>query len=71
MSTPDIPRLDKSAFSFGHLLDSEEEEKAFWLEKSPLERLEAIEIMRRIVYGYDPAITRLQRVLEITKRKSS
>ena len=70
MSNADIPRLDKTAFAIGHLRDPDDE-KAFWLAKSPQERLAAIEIMRRIVYGYDPAITRLQRVLEITKRESS
>jgi hypothetical protein len=27
--------------------------------------MEAIEVMRQVIYGYDPASTRLQRVLEI------
>jgi hypothetical protein len=27
--------------------------------------MEAIEVMRQIIYGYDPATTRLQRVFEI------
>jgi hypothetical protein len=30
--------------------------------------MEAIEVMRQIIYGYDPATTRLQRVLEITEQ---
>lgn len=62
--------LDKSAFSVGHLSDSENE-KGYWLTKTPAERLEAIEVMRQIIYGYDPATARLQRVLEVVELKSS
>jgi hypothetical protein len=29
--------------------------------------LEAVELMRQIIYGYDPSTTRLQRVLEIAQ----
>jgi len=29
--------------------------------------MEALELTRQIVYGYDPATTRLQRVLEIAE----
>jgi hypothetical protein len=45
----------------------ESDEKAFWLNKTPLERLEALEYMRQVAFGYDPAIARLQKVLEIGK----
>jgi len=31
-------------------LDDIEEEKKYWFSKSPLERIEAIEINRRIIY---------------------
>ena len=34
-------------------------------ESLPLERLEAIELMRQILYGYDPIPVRLQRVLQL------
>jgi hypothetical protein len=34
-----------------------------------MERLEALEQMRQILYGYDPATTRLQRVLTVAERK--
>ncbi len=45
------------------------DEKEYWLSKSPNERLEAVEIMRRILYGYNPSTTRLQRVIEVAERK--
>lgn len=31
--------------------------------------MEAIEVMRQIIYGYDPATTRLERVFEIIELK--
>lgn len=52
--------MDKSAFSVASLYD-EPDEKAYWLSKTPHERLLAVEVMRQIVYGYDPASERLQR----------
>jgi len=62
-----FPKLDKTVFSLGSLTDSSDE-KQYWLLKTPYERLEAIEIMRQIIYGYDPSTTRLQRFFEITQR---
>jgi hypothetical protein len=59
--------LNRSAFSVSPLY-AESDEKNFWAGKTPLERLEALEQMRQILYGYDPATTRLQRVLVVTQR---
>ena len=56
-------KLDRAHFSVAKLHDSDE--KAYWLSKTPAERLEALELMRQMIYGYDPARTRLQRVLTI------
>jgi hypothetical protein len=56
-------KLDRTHFSVASLGNSDE--KAYWLSKSPAERLEALELMRQMVYGYDPVRTRLQRVLTI------
>ena len=58
-------RLDRSAFQIGTLGD--DEERAFWRAMSPEQRLQALELMRQIIYGYDPATTRLQRVLEVAE----
>ncbi|MCG9134398.1 hypothetical protein J5I95_22265 [Candidatus Poribacteria bacterium] len=64
----DTFRMDKEEFS---VLSSFEEadaaDKAYWHAKSPQERMEALELMRQINYGYDPTTERLQRVLEIAE----
>ncbi|CAM2011710.1 hypothetical protein [Acanthopleuribacter pedis] len=46
----------------------ENDEKAYWLQKTPQERMQALETMRQIAYGYDPTTARLQRFFEIVKR---
>jgi hypothetical protein len=48
---------------------SESDEKEYWLAQTPEKRLEAIEMMRQVAYGYDENSARLQRVLEIAERK--
>jgi hypothetical protein len=60
-------RMDKSVFSVAKLSD-EPGDKAYWRDQSPAARLEALELMRQVMYGYDPATARLQRVLEVVKR---
>ena len=68
MAINSLPKLDKTAFSISTLEQNEEDEKAYWLSKTPYERLDAVETMRQIIYGYDPVTTRLQRVFEVTQR---
>jgi len=70
MNAVDAARLDRSAFSIGSLNDSQTE-KEYWRAKSPEERMEALELMRQIIYGYDPATTRLQRVFEVVELERS
>jgi hypothetical protein len=65
-----LAKLDKTAFSVASLTD-ESNEKQYWLTKSPYERLRALELMRRIIYGYDPSTERLRKVLEVVERKSN
>jgi hypothetical protein len=60
-------KIDKTAFSVTSLQDDPDED-AYWQLKTPQERLAALELMRQIVYGYDPATCRLQRVLTVTQR---
>jgi hypothetical protein len=45
-----IPRLNKKIVNITSL-DDIEEEKKYWFSKSPFERIEAIEINRRMIYG--------------------
>ena len=40
-------KMDKTAFSVASLFD-ESDEKAYWLSKTPYERLQAIELSRRL-----------------------
>jgi hypothetical protein len=61
-----LPKLDKKTITISSIHE-ESDEIAYWHSKIPQERIEAIEVMRQIVYGYDPISTRLQRVLEITE----
>ena len=62
-------RLDRTVFSVASLTD-ESDEKQYWLTKSPYERLRALELMRQIIYGYDPSTERLQRFFEVAERQS-
>jgi hypothetical protein len=58
--------MDKTAFSVASLRD-QPDEKVYWLSKTPRERLQAVELMRQVVYGYQPASDRLQRFFEVAQ----
>jgi hypothetical protein len=58
-----IPRLNKKIVKVTSL-DDIEEEKRYWMSKSPLERIEAIEINRRMIYGRDRVTSRLQKFFD-------
>jgi len=64
-----FPKVRRTAFSVGSVLDKSDE-KSYWLSKTSAERLQAVELMRQIIYGYDPSTTRLQRIFEVTQRSS-
>jgi hypothetical protein len=61
-------KMDRRAFSVVRLDEQDNAEKRYWRGKSPPERLQAVEETRQMIYGYDPASTRLQRVLEVAQR---
>jgi hypothetical protein len=65
-----LPNVERSALTIAPLRDRSDE-KSYWLSKTPYERLEAVELMRQIIYGYDPSATRLQRVFEVAQRPRS
>jgi len=58
--------MDKTAFSVASLRDPPDE-KAYWISKTPRERLQAVELMRQVVYGYKPASDRLPRFFEVAQ----
>ena len=70
MNTIDNFKIDKGALSVISLSE-ESDDKEYWHAKTPQERLEAVELMRQINYGYDPTTLRLQRVLEVAQLTSS
>jgi hypothetical protein len=66
MKTTQSLKMNKNIFSV--VTDfSEADDMEYWFSLSPLERLEAIELMRQIIYGYDPSSDRLQRVFTVAK----
>ena len=65
MANLDEAKLDRQHFSVLPL--GECDEKDYWLTRSTAERWEAIETLRQTIYGYDPARTRLQRVLTVAR----
>jgi len=63
-------RMDKTVFSIRTLSDPPDD-REYWAGKTVEERLEALEFLRQVMYGYDPVTERLQRVLEITTLQRS
>ena len=57
-------KLDRTAFSVCDL-ESPGDDLAYWLSRTPQERLAAVEFLRQMMYGYDPATARVERVLEV------
>lgn len=62
----DTARVDRRALD---VVDLHEQgnDVAYWRTRSVNERLEALELMRQIAYGYDPSTERLQRILEVVE----
>lgn len=58
--------MNRQALGVGTLAD-QGNELAYWLTRTPAERLEALELLRQIHYGYDPLTARLQRVLDVVE----
>lgn len=66
MNLPDKYKLNRGVSETAHLT-GKPDDRQYWLSKTPDERFEALEILRQIAYGYDPATERLQRVFEVVK----
>ena len=59
-------RNDRSHFSVVRLTDPDDA-VACWLTRPPIERLQALKLLRRTFYGYTSATEGLQRVLKIAQ----
>jgi len=68
MDETQFPRIDRTAFSVvSSFEEADRQDKEYWLSRTPRERLQHVELLRRINYG-TRATARLQRVLEIAQR---
>lgn len=70
MDNDQFPKLDRTVYSFVSL-EAQDDEVEYWKTKTPQERWDALELMRQMIYGYDPLTTRLQRVFEFAERPPS
>ena len=59
--------MDKKTLKVTSIYDSDDDN--YWANKSYLERVEALEKLRRIIFGYDASTERLQRTFTITQLK--
>jgi hypothetical protein len=70
MQTSQWPRMDKSAFSVVRSFEEADRlDREYWLSRTPQERMQALELIRQIAFGYGNGrpFPRLQRVLEVIK----
>ena len=69
MDENQFPKIDRTAFSVvSSFEEADRNDKEYWLARTPLERLQHMELLRRINYGSN-ATARLQRVLEVAERE--
>ena len=67
METTALIKMNKTSISIASGFE-EANDRDYWHSKTPIQRLEALELMRQIIYGYHPSSDRLQRVLTVTAR---
>lgn len=60
-------RMDKTVLSIG-TLSAQGDDREYWASKTPSERLQAVEFMRQVMYGYNPDTARLQKVFTTAQR---
>lgn len=67
MKVLDNIKIDKTSL-FVSGLHEHSDDRSYWHSKKLYERLQAVEMMRQINYGYDQSTARLQRVFEVAQR---
>ena len=60
-------KIQKNVFEIVDLKDADDSD--YWRSRSPIERVEAIEFMRKVMYGNDRVSKGLQRVLTVVELK--
>jgi hypothetical protein len=66
MATPVQSMRDKYTFSVVSLFEADDD-RQYWRSKSAHERLQAIELMRQVIYGYSSPASGLQRFFEVAE----
>ncbi|CAB1077496.1 hypothetical protein JY97_12005 [Alkalispirochaeta odontotermitis] len=61
--------IQRNVFEIVDLKDADDAD--YWLGRSPIERVEAMEFMRKAMFGNDRVSQRLQRVLTVVELKGS
>jgi hypothetical protein len=59
------PKMDRAVIEFVDLKD-QGDDREVWRDKTPQQRLEALEVLRQMIYGQS-ATARLQRVFELAR----
>lgn len=59
-------KLDKTVYEITDL-GQDKYDAEYWMSRTPEERLQAIELLRRINYGEDATTARLQRFFEVAE----
>ena len=68
MDETQFPKIDRTAFSVvSSFEEADKQDREYWLSRTPYERLQYMELLRRINYGSVAATARVQRVLEIVE----
>ena len=62
-------RMDRTAIRVTDVAHADAERRAAHRAMSPQQRLEMLEYLRQLNYGYDACAGRLQRVLEVSERQ--
>ena len=64
----DTLRVKRVLTVFNSFKELEADERAYWLSRTPQERLQAMELMRQLTHGSQYTSQRLQRVLTVAER---
>ena len=60
-------KIKRNVFEIVDLKDADDSD--YWRDRSPVERVEAIEFMRKVMFGNDRVSQRLQRVFAVVELK--
>jgi hypothetical protein len=61
--------MDKTVFKVTSIHDKSDRD--YWIKKSYLERMAALEELRKVMFDYDPSTARFQRTFTVTELKKN